>query len=984
MLAGFAGLHSSPAQSYQWYTFSGSTGGAGFRDGPAGTAGFKSPRSVASHSNGNIYLADTGNHTIRIVSPTGIFSTLAGKGGLLGSLDGSGNLARFNSPGGIAVDGSGNVYVADTGNHTIRKISSSGVVTTLAGKPGVSGSSDGAGNAALFFSPIAITLAKSGHLFIADSGNHQIRRITPDGLVTTIAGQARVPGSTDGSADVALFRTPRAITTDDEDSIYVADTFNRIIRKITAAGNVTTLAGLAGASGNVDAVGSAARFSSPEGLWVNSSKDVYVADARSIRVIAAANGAVSTLAGLFGTAGNIDGTGSTARFSRPAGLTMTSEGDLLLADPGGQTLRKISLAGVVTTLAGNSTATAGATDATGTDARFRSPFGLCVDSEGTLHIADTGNRTIRKITPSGEVSTFAGAAGLTGNTDATGPAARFTSPRAVTLGPGGIAYVADVVSTYDSTIRKVTPAGVVTTLAGTPGSVGPGDTLYFLTGLAVDPSGDVFASDLTSIRKITSQSVASVFAGQPRLVTLLSDGSFLLFWKQSGPLDGVGTAAIFDRPSGIAIDTNQNLFITDSSANLIRKVTPSRQATTLAGKYQDGAGIPGSDDGTGSGARFKSPHGVAVDAAGNLYITDSGNHTIRKMSPSGVVTTIGGIPGYVGSGEGIGESAVFNQPYGIAVDPDGNLYVADTLNHRIVKGIPLINPEIVVEHHDGSHLTSGGVGIEFGSVTPSTTSQVQILTVHNVGNAPLAISGLTLADPHSSGFTMDRSGLPSVIPPNGSGLIRITFTPDALGVMSESLRIFSNDSDENLLEITLRGTGNSLPRFSGYNVSSPAVTPVRISLAKLLSSAEDPDGDALTVTSVAWPAASGGSLVMESNAILFYPSSPSFSGTRTFVVTLTDTRGGSVTGNVNVTWQASGSTGTGSTTRNPPMLTPMPDGKLRVSFFGIPGRSYQIQRSPNLASWESLANVTADATGNVIHIDPSPPKPNGYYRIVLP
>lgn len=717
---------------------------------------------------------------------------------------------------------------------------------------------------------------------------------------------------------------------------------------------------------------------------MSSSKDVYVADSRSIRVIAAADGNVSTLAGSSGTAGNNDGTGSAARFTRPAGLTMASDGALLLADPGGQTLRKISLAGVVTTLADNSTAIAGDTDATGADARFRSPFGLCVDPGGTLHVADTGNRTIRKITPSGEVSTFAGATGLTGDTDATGLAARFTSPRAVTLGPGGAAYVADVVGNYDSTIRKITPAGAVTTLAGTPGSFGRGDTLYFLTGLAVSSSGDVFASDFNSIRKITPQGVASVFAGQPRLVTLLSDGNFLLSWKASGPIDGVGTAAVFGRPSGLAIDANRNLYITDSGAHLIRKVTPSRQATTLAGKYQDGAGISGSDDGSGTAARFKNPHGVAVDAAGNLYIADSGNHTIRKMSPTGVVTTIGGIPGYIGSGEGIGENAVFNQPYGIAVDPAGNLYVADTLNHRIVKGVPLANPEIVVEHPDGSYLTSGGAGLHFGSVTPFTTSPAQILTVRNVGNAPLAITGLTLGEPHSSVFTIDRSGLPAAIPPNGSGLIRVTFRPDALGVMSVPLRIFSNDSDESLLEITLHGTGNTLPRFAGYGVSSPAVTPVRLSIAKLLSAAVDPDGDALTVTSAAWPTASGGGLVIEPDAILFYPSSPNFSGNRTFVVTLTDARGGSVAGNVSVTWQASGSSGTGSATQNPPRLTPMPDGKMRVMFYGIPGRSYLIQRSRTLGSWENLANVTADSTGNVIHIDPSPPQPNGFYRIAIP
>lgn len=978
------GTHVASGQGYEWTTFAGSNGGLGFRDGPAGVAGFKNPRAVACDQVGNIYLTDTGSHTIRKISPAGIFSTLAGKGGFQGSVDGLGDQARFSSPGGVAIDGAGNVYVADTGNHTIRRISPAGAVITLAGAVGVSGSSDGTGTVARFFSPFAITVAADGNLFVADTGNHLIRKITPGGTVTTVAAKPGIAGSTDGSVDVALFRTPRALTTDDEGSIYVADTFNRVVRKITTAGNVTTLAGLAGSSGNVDAVGSAARFGFIEGILVNSSHDVFVADARSIRVIAAADGRVSTLAGTSATAGRSDGSGADARFTRPAGMAMGNDGSMILADPGNHTVRKVTFAGVVTTIAANSTAEAGATDATGTAARFSSPFGITVDGGGSFYIADTGNRTIRKISPSGAVSTFAGSAGLSGTTDATGDAARFMSPRAVTLGPGGIAYVADVVSTHDSTVRKITPAGAVTTLAGTPGSLGQADTLYLLSSLAVNSSGDVFASDLNSIRKITPQGVASVFAGRPRLVTILSGGGFILFWNLSEPADGVGTAATFRNPSGVAIDGNGNLFITDSGASVIRKVTPSRVATTLAGKYQGLDGIPGSNDGTASAARFKEPHGIAVDALGNLYIADSGNHTIRRMSPAGVVTTIGGVPGYTGSGEGIGEKAVFNQPFGIAVDVSGNLYVADTLNHRIVKGSPLPVPDIVLQHPDGSHLASGGTGLEFGSVAPSVASPIQLVTVHNAGNSMLNITQVELAGADVSSFTFNRSALPASIPPNGSGVIAVTFRPDGLGLRSASLRIASDDPDESSVEIALRGTGNRLPVFSGYAVSSPPVSPVSISLTKLLAAATDPDGDSMTVSSVTWPAASGGNLQLQAGSILFYPSSPNFTGTSTFLATITDARGGSVTGNVSVTWQSSTTSGSGSMTTNPPQLTMQAGGKPRVTFHGIPGRSYVIQRSQTLTTWENIANITADPTGNVIFNETSLPLPNAYYRIAIP
>lgn len=971
-------------QDYEWSTFAGNNGGVGFVDGPSGVASFKSPVAVAIDATGDIYLADTGNHTIRKISPAGMVSTLAGKGGISGNLDGSGDQARFNRPGGLVLDDDGSIFVADTGNHTIRKISRAGMVTTLAGESGVSGHSDGMGRAAHFSSPVSIALAPNRELFVADSANHVIRRISAAGWVTTFAGQAGMSGSADGGPEVARFNAPRALAIDEDGTLYIADSDNCLIRRISSHGEVTTLAGQALAFDYVDGIGTEARFSSPEGIVVDSAHNLYVADAPSgtIRRIAASDRMVTTLAGNIDATepGRIDGTGTAALFNEPRGLAFASDGSLLVADTTNHALRKVTTGGEVTTIAVNPPRESGAVDAVGTAARFRSPYGLTVDGEGNLFIADTGNRTIRRISPGGEVTTVAGAAGLTGTADGTGAAARFMSPRAVAFGPGGVAYVADVVSTRDSTIRKITPTGAVSTLAGTPGTLAYVDSLYFLTGLAVDASGNVFATDRTSVRKITPLGIASVFAGQKRL---LVPGMDLLFWSV-GTSDGTGTAASFTDPSGLAIDGNRNLYVTESGGCVVRKVTSAGQVTTLAGAISGIKGVPGASDGNGSAARFRSPHGVAVDARGTLYIADSGNHTIRKISPAGVVTTIGGLNGYAGSGEGAGDRALFNQPFGIAVDSSGTLYVADTVNQRIVRGVAPLASNIVVADSAGNHFSSGGPALEFGNVAPSTAGRAQILAVFNTGDTPLDITDVAVIGDNAATFACDRAELPASIPPDGTGVIRVTFNPDGLGLRNAILRISNNDPDESTFDIALRGTGNSLPVFSGYAISSPPVAPVRISLKKLLASAFDPDGDAMKVTSVGWPTNSLGSLVLSSDSIDFTPSYSNFEGKRTFLATITDARGGSVTGNITVTWQTTTASGAGSMTSNPPQLTLQPDGTAKVAFHGIPGRTYQVQRSPTLATWEHVADVIADPSGDVVFIDPNPPKPSAYYRLAAP
>ncbi|MBA3351179.1 MAG: hypothetical protein H0U23_01920, partial [Blastocatellia bacterium] len=285
-------------------------------------------------------------------------------------------------------------YIADTGNHTIRKITPSGVVSTLAGSPGLSGSADGTGSAARFTSPIGVVLDGLGNLYIGDSDNNLIRKITPAGVVTTVAGLAGVAGSADGTGSAARFSGPRGMAFA-SGNIYVADTFNNTIRKVTPAGVVTTLAGLAGQSGSSDGTGSAARFNRPRGLVADIAGNLYVADTanNTIRVVTTA-GVVTTLAGAAGVSGSTDGIGLAARFFGPIGITVDDAGNLYVADTVNNTIRKIAPGAVVTTLAGLPL-TAGSADGAGSQARFVSPQGLAVDSTMHLFISDTGNNTIR-------------------------------------------------------------------------------------------------------------------------------------------------------------------------------------------------------------------------------------------------------------------------------------------------------------------------------------------------------------------------------------------------------------------------------------------------------------------------------------------------------------------------------------------------------------------------------------------------------------
>ncbi len=430
------------------------------------------------------------------------FTTLAGNNGY-GSADGTNSAARFAQPKGAAVDPNGNVYVADTVNHTIREMRQVGtnwVVTTLAGLAGSFGSADGTGSAARFNNPGGVAVDSSGNLYVADAGNSTIREITPVGtnwVVTTLAGTAAY-GSTDGTGSAARFNQPQGLALDSAGNAYVGDSMNYTVRKVTPAGVVTTLAGLAGAFGTADGAGSAARFEYPMCVAVDSAANLYVTDydANTIRKVTPA-GVVTTLAGSAGNSGSADGTGTNALFNSPYGVAVDSAGTVYVADRGNDTIRKVTPAGVVTTLAG-SAGNSGCADGTGTNALLSEPYGVAVDSAGNVYVTDANNNAIRKVTPAGVVTTLAGLVGVNGPfgnwgmADGTGTNAWFAETTDVAVDNAVNVYVADQ---YNFNIRKGFPANSVPAPALRPPSLSAGQFGFGITGLPnlavdIESSGD--------------------------------------------------------------------------------------------------------------------------------------------------------------------------------------------------------------------------------------------------------------------------------------------------------------------------------------------------------------------------------------------------------------------------------------------------------------------------------------------------------------
>ncbi len=502
--------------------------------GPATSAQLYYPNGVATDAAGNLFIADSSNSRIRKVTPAGVISTVAGNGAWGFSGDGGpATSARLNEPWGVAVDAVGNLFIADYSNNRVRKVTPAGVISTVAGNgnPGFSGDS-GPATSAQLLGPRSVAVDAAGSLFIADSANNRIRRVTPDGLISTVAGNGTSGSSGDGGpATSAGLDAPWGVALDVGGSLFVAERHGSRIREVTPDGLISTVAG--------------------NGTWGFSG-----------------DGGPATSAQLF----------------MPRGVAADAAGNLYIADTLNDRIRKVTAAGAISTVAGKGTEGFSGDGGPATSALLGYPDGVAVDAAGNLFIADFSNNRIRKVTPDGVISTVAGN-GTWGFGGDGGPAtsAQLKSPHGVAVDTAGNLFVAD---SYNQRIRKVTPNGVISTVAG-GGTQGLGD-------------------------------------------------------------GGPATSAELNAPWGVAVDAAGNLFIADPTisgisfvdwGNRIRKVTPDGVISTVAGSGREGFG---GDGGPATSAQLDDPLGVAVDTAGNLFIADSENFRVRKVTPDGVINAVAG------------------------------------------------------------------------------------------------------------------------------------------------------------------------------------------------------------------------------------------------------------------------------------------------------------------------------------------------------
>jgi sugar lactone lactonase YvrE len=579
--------------------------------------------------------------------PTSVYgntTTFAGNG-QAASIDGNGGSASFNNPIGIAADEQGNLYVTEQSSHRIRKVTPDGAVTTLAG--GTQGFGDGVGSNAKFNSPVGIAVGLDGNIYVADQGNNRIRKITRDGVVSTYLGTGAA-GSTDGYGSNVTFNQPTGVATSPSGGFYVTEQGSNRIRNIGGFGAVTTFAGNGNAA-TVNGTGSAISFNKPAGIAVDANGNVFVTESAGnvIRKITP-TGTATTLAG-NGRSSYGDGNGFQAGFSQPYGLTIDKAGMLYVADRSTNTIRIISPQGDVNTLAGSWTGNSGSTNGVANNALFSQPTGVVLAS-GKLYVSDFGNRLIRSI-------------------DITGYSIAPSLPVGLTFNNQTGAILGKPASSLPATDYTVTAANVV-----------GADTAKIRLSVSLPPAPNITYNTITPpilnipIKSITPNNTGGAINDANTFTTIFTGAS-----SGGGFADGKASTAQFGGAAGIVADQKGNFFIADSYNNRIRKVTPDGTVSTLAG-----TGVSGSTDGASSIATFNNPTDVVVDVAGNVYVTDAGNKKIRKITSNGIVSTYSGT-GANSSTDGSFTSASFSEPKYMANDIDGNLYVSEPSIGRVRK-----------------------------------------------------------------------------------------------------------------------------------------------------------------------------------------------------------------------------------------------------------------------------------------------------------
>jgi trimeric autotransporter adhesin len=693
-----------------WIAGSGAGGYSG-DGGKATSAQLNHPAQLAVDSDGNLFIADFLNNRIRKVTSGGMISTVAGNGttGYNGDNRAATSATLYN-PTGVAVDSSGNLYIADLYNHRIRKVSSSGIITTVAGNGAAgSGGDGGKATSTQLNNPFAVAIDSTGNFFIADCLNNRIRKVSSSGTITTVAGNGSSGfGGDGGQATSAQLKYPTSVAVDSAGSLFISDGSNNRIRKVSPSGIITTLAG---------------------------------------------NG----VAGFSG-----DGGLATAAQLSPNGIAVDSTGNLLISESANNRIRMVSSLGIITTVAGSGLGGYSGDGGVAALAQINQPYGVALDSAGNLFVADYGNGCIRKVSSSGIITTVAG----TGTIGYSGDGGQATSAM---IGASGVAVdsAGNIYILANYRIRKVSSSGIITTIVGTGSGGFAGDGGFATSaqvnnafGIAVDSAGNLFIADTNNnrIRVVSTSGIITTVAGNG-ISGYGGDG-------------GKATSAQLNAPRAIAVDSAGNLFIADSGNNVIRKVSSSGIITTVAG---NGATGYSGDNGPASLAQFNNPRGIAVDSSGNIFITDRSNSRIRKVSTSGMITTVAGsgafttgvvgngVSGYYGDG-GPATFAQLNQPFGAVPDSDGNLFIADTLNNRIRK---VSKPNISSDFA----LSAGGVG-QASTVGGNPDPRPGYATVAlKSGKAPYGTAVFSFKE---GGITVSEAGVPAS-PPTTSARVFIDY-----------------------------------------------------------------------------------------------------------------------------------------------------------------------------------------------------------------
>ena len=744
---------------------------------PATSAPLRAPSGVAFDGAGNLYIADSLDNRVRKVDTNGNITTFAGTGapGYTGDR-GKATMATLFGPASVAVDSAGNVYIADGLNNCVRKVTTDGIINTVAGT-GASGSGGDGGLATKAqVEPTAVAVDASGNLYIGDAVA-RIRKVDgTSGIITTIAGTGRIGFSGDGGlATMAQINQVSGITATADGSIYLADSNNFVVRRIDANGIITSVAGSANPIGYVyDGAPAAQYLIVPTSVILNGTS-LYVTDinqGKLLRVDLTAN-KVYTVAGNGNSGFSGDnGPPPSAEFDYPNCVVEDSSHNFYVADQDNLRVRKVTTS-LVTTIAGTSVGDGG----TATKAYLNYPVGVAVDSAGQVEIADSGNSELR-------VLRVAGTIGSEGNFNG-------GSPQAVAADAAGNVYVSD----SEPLVLKVTQAGLTSIVAGNvnngagyDGDNGPATqaTIEEASGIAVDNSGNLYLTDPLHnyIRKVT--------AATGVITTIAGNGKYV-FSGDGGP----ALKAAFD-PQDIAVDGSGNLYIADEFNNRIRKIGSDGMISTVAGN-----GIAGyaGDGGPATQAHLNGPTGVAVDSGVNLYIADGHNHVVRRVTPSGLILTIAGNGMFFpATGDGGPALAAQMNPFRVALDGTGGIYISDFLNDRIRKLTLVAQTAAKLAIVSGNN-QSGTAGtalanalvVKVTDTAGASISGVQVNFVVSTGTATAnPAAAVTLADgTASTTVTLGATAGMVQINAQAAGLANATFTLTATTAVSPTAPVIS-------------------------------------------------------------------------------------------------------------------------------------------------------------------------------------------------